>query len=80
MSVAPSSDMLDNLASNMDVKPLNLNQRTDYLIATTRWNMDQKWPDWPIVDSVSRQGMVYAVVRCSPELAQLVNLEEKESR
>jgi hypothetical protein len=41
-------------------------------VATTRWNRDRYWPDWPQVAEVGRAGMRFAVVKAAPELARLV--------
>lgn len=73
MAVAPSTSTVEGLPENMELLPLDLTKRADYLIATTRWGMEKKWPDWQIVAKVERAGMVYSVVKCAPELAALVS-------
>lgn len=46
--------------------------KTDYLIATTRSGADGEWPEYPVIGSIGRKGMIFAVVKVSPELAALV--------
>lgn len=47
-------------------------QRADYLVATTRWGSDAKWSEYPVIGTVARRGMVFAVVKASPDVAALV--------
>lgn len=65
-------NMDEYLPKHFVVRPLNENIKTDYLIATTRWNNDQVWPDYPVIATVSRLGMPFAVIKASPELAEMV--------
>lgn len=44
--------------------------RADYLVATTRWGSDARWPNYPVIGTVGRHGIIYAVVKASPEMLQ----------
>jgi len=49
----------------------------DYLVATTRWDADKKWPEYPVIGTVGRRGMTFAVVKVSPALAVVVSRNER---
>jgi hypothetical protein len=63
---------LEELPGNFTVYDEYGAMPTDYFVASSRWNTDNLFPDWPVVARVERLGMLYAVVRVSPELARLV--------
>lgn len=70
--VGPPESIAEDLPSNFVLTAYQPDIRTDYLVATTRWDSDRYWPDWPQVAEVGRGGMRFAVVRAAPELARLV--------
>lgn len=53
--------------------------RTDYLIASTRSGADGEWPEYPVLGTVGRRGMTFAVIKVSPELATFVENGRKSS-
>lgn len=53
--------------------------KTDYLIATTRSGADGEWPEYPMIGSIGRKGMIFAVVKVSPELAAFSENSTKDA-
>ncbi|MEO5329857.1 MAG: glycosyltransferase family 39 protein [Magnetococcus sp. THC-1_WYH] len=51
------------LPGNFSVVEISKNKEVDFLVATTRWQGDKMFPQWPIMDRVARLGMTFAVIQ-----------------
>lgn len=77
VTAAWKSSLLEGtLPRQFEVYPLGTPSiRPDYVIASTRWHAESRfYNDYPVIGSVARRGMIFAVIKATPEILKFGGL------